>query len=67
MSNLLSATMRRIATQKALLGFQGFRVTTEVRPTGEPTAAGIGRQLTTGIGPGSRRTHVLQDSSVHEL
>jgi hypothetical protein len=59
--------MRRIATQKAQLGFQGFRVTTEVRPTGEPKAAGIGRQLTTGVGPGSRRTHVLQDSSVHEL
>ena len=59
--------MRRIATQKAQLGFQGFRVTAEVRPTDAPRAVGIGRQLTTGIGPGSRRTHVLQDSSVHEL
>ena len=31
--------MRRIATQKAQLSFQGFRVTTEVRPTDAPDMA----------------------------
>jgi hypothetical protein len=42
--------MRRIATQEAQLDFQGFRVTTEVRPTDAPNRGrGIGRQLTTAI------------------
>jgi hypothetical protein len=31
--------MRRIATQKAQFGFQGIRVTTEVRPTDAPDMA----------------------------
>src|ERR1700677_4787021 len=39
MSNGLSATMRRVATQKATVGFQGFRVATEVRPTDAPDMA----------------------------
>jgi hypothetical protein len=60
--------MRRIATQKAQGCCQEIRVATEFRPTDAPDRGrGIGRQLTASIEPNSRRTHALQDSSVHEL
>ncbi len=53
---------RREATRKALICCQEIRVTAEVRPTDAPRGPWIGRQLTTGVDPCSRKAHALQDN-----
>src|SRR5271166_5043525 len=60
-------TKLRAATQNAQPCCQEIRVTAEVRPTDAPQSGrGLGRRLTTGIEPGSRKAHALQDNRVHE-